>query len=149
MGNIINNLMDISWWFNNFFPIACVALIPKFSKVFLKKLRVHFRNFEAKFWIKNRHKSFDDLLMQKSMLSSQAAFNVFAIFASVGLLLLLTGNYVRGDKMSVIFIFAIAFPILTSEIVWLVKDGRVEDLIKRRHRWLVAQRKTVRRIAEG
>lgn len=147
MQTIFNNLSDLSWWFTSFFPTALILLMPRVWRYFFGKLRGLSRFSKKRYLDKIKPKRFDDLLVQKEMLSAHAAFNVFAVFVSAGLVILLTNNSSGSEKSSIAFSIIMAFPVLMSEIVWLVKDGRVDDLIKRRQRWLTGRKKAMRRMS--
>lgn len=144
MQAIFNNLSDLSWWFTSFFPTAVILLIPRIWKYFFGRLRGFSRLSKMRYLKKMKVKRLDDLLVQKEMLSAHAAFNVFAVFVSAGLVILMISSSSGNDKSSIAFSILMAFPILISEIVWLVKDGRVDDLIKLRQRWLLGRKKTMR-----
>lgn len=89
---------------------------------------------------KVKEKRLDDLLIQREMFSAQAAFNVFMTFVSAGFVILVLNPYSGVIGKSIAYGIIISVPILISEIFWLSKDGRVQDLIARRKRWLKGQK---------
>lgn len=144
MQTIFNNLSDLSWWFTSFFPTVLILLIPRVWRYFFGKIRGLSRFSRKRFLKKVKAKRLDDLMVQKEMLSAHAAFNFFAVWVSAGLVILLTNSSSVSGKSSIGFSIVIAFPLLISEIVWLLKDARVDELIERRQRWLAGRKKAMR-----
>jgi hypothetical protein len=136
MQSILNNLTDASWWFTSFIPALLIIFFPKFIKSAFRKSKKLFRSSRAKYWGSVKQKRLDDLLIQRDMLSAQAAFIVFVMFISAGFIILVLNPYAGASGKSIAFVIIVTAPILISEFFWLSKESRVKDLIVRRKRWL-------------
>ncbi|BDR09642.1 hypothetical protein CTR2_R29800 [Comamonas thiooxydans] len=136
MQSILNNLTDASWWFTSFVPALLIIFFPKLVKYAFKRSKKIFRSVRARHLWKVKGKRLDDLLIQREMFSEQAAFNVFMTFISAGFIILVLNPYSGMSGKSVAYGIIVSVPILISELFWLSKDARVQDLIVRRKRWL-------------
>lgn len=145
MQSILNNLTDASWWFTSIFPPLLIILLAKFWKYFFRTSRKLFRVTRARYLKKVKEKRLDDLLIQREMFSAQAAFNVFVTFISAGFIILVLNPYSGVSGKSIAYGIIISIPIMISEIFWLSKDGRVQDLIARRQRWLKGKKQAAHR----
>lgn len=135
MQTIITNLTDPAWWFTSIFPPVLIMLFAKFWKNFFRTSKKIFRAKRARYLKVLKNKRLDDLLIQREMFSAHAAFNVFVMFISAGFIILVLNPNSSASGRSVAYGIIISVPIFISELFWLNKDARVQDLIARRKRW--------------
>ncbi|MCW5669395.1 MAG: hypothetical protein KIT86_07015 [Hydrogenophaga sp.] len=140
METILTNLSDPAWWFTAFFPAIAILLVPRLWRYCAPKIRRLFRGSRSRSLRRTRELRKDDLLLSKEMLSAQAAFFVFIMFVAVGLVLLVLSPLSIRPGVNSMFVFVLSVPILTSEVIWLLKDVRVQELLKYRRRWLAGRR---------
>lgn len=134
MESILNNLRDPAWWFTAFVPALLIMLVPRVWRYLSPIVRRLFRGSRAKSLRRVRELRRDDLLIQREMLSAQAAFFVFIMFVAVGLVLLVLSPFSTQPGVNRLFAFLLSLPIFWSEGVWLWKDVRVQELLKFRRR---------------
>jgi len=134
METIFINLLDPAWWFTAFFPAIAFILAPRAWRASVNGFRRYVRGSRARSLRHIRMSRRDDLLIARQMLSAQAAFFMFMMLVAVGLILLVLSPFTNQPSVSRVFVFFLSLPILVSELVWLLRDGRVGDLLKYRDR---------------
>jgi len=144
MQNILNNLSDPSWWFTAFFPVVLIFLAPKIWRWLVGQVRHVSRSSRARSLRRVRELRSDDLLISKEMLSAQASFVVFMLSVAVGLILLVLSPFTSQPGTNTVFVILLSIPVLTSELLWLIKDMRVQDLLRYRRRLRMSQAGTAR-----
>lgn len=140
MDTILNNLSDPAWWFTAFVPTLAIILVPRLWRRLSPKIRQLFRRSRTRSLRRARALRRDDLLISKEMLSAQAAFFVFVMFVAVGLIVLVLSPLSARPGVNIQLVLVLSIPIFIAEIVWLLKDVRLQELLKFRRRWLAGRR---------
>jgi hypothetical protein len=132
MSTILSNLGDPSWWFNIFFPVAAVALLPRIGRPLVAKARSVFRRIKARRLSRVRRLRRDPLRITYEMQKASVFFVVFVLMGVAALVSLLVSPF-KGEQLR--FAAALAsFPVLWAEFAWLLKDLLVKDILAYRDR---------------
>lgn len=132
MGTILSNLGDLSWWFNIFFPVAAVALLPRIGRPLVAKARSVFRRIKAKRIRRVKQLRRDPLRITYEMQKASVFFVVFVLMGVAALVSLLVSPF-KSEQLR--FATALAsLPVLWAEFAWLMKDLLVRDLLTSRDR---------------
>lgn len=140
MEAIVSNLSDPAWWFTAFVPGFVILLVPRLWRHLLPKIRQLFRRSRTRSLRRARTLRRDDLLIAKEMLSAQAALFVFIMFAAVGLVVLVLSPLSARPGVNIQLVLVLFIPIFIAEIAWLLRDVRLQELLKYRRRWLAGRR---------
>lgn len=132
MGSIVSNLGDLSWWFNIFFPVAVVALLPRLGRLLAAKARLASRRIKAKRLRCVKQLRRDSLRISYEMQKASVFFVVFVLLGVAAVVSLLASPF-KGEQLS--FATAVAsLPVLCAEFAWLMKDLLVRDILASRDR---------------
>jgi len=135
MNTIFTNLGDISWWFNIFFPVAAVALIPKLIRWVAKFAKSINRRMRLKRLRKIKAIRHNSLAITYEMHKASALFIVFMLAAVGGIVALVTSPLLQqSSRLFPILTSLVAVPVLWAELMWLLKDTFVKDILKARAR---------------
>lgn len=127
MSAIFSNLGDLSWWFNIFFPVAVVALLPRVGRPLVAKVRSVFRGIKAKRIRRVKLLRRDTLRISFEMQKASVFFVVFVLIGVAALVSLLVSPF-KGEQLRLVTALS-SLPVLWAEFAWLMKDLLVRELL--------------------
>ncbi len=129
MENILNNIIDPSWWFTGLFFVFVSIALASIAKHIPAALKKYFRGVQAKRLIKIKSIRHSYSAVNYEIAKTQSRFILFIMFCGLMLVAFVSGPLNQILEISKLAAAIITSPIYIFEFIWLKQDSFTRSVI--------------------